>query len=73
MTFQCNPEFPNATEEQKWEQFRLWRTIELTQTDWTQLQDSPADKLAWASYRQALRDLPQQGKAVEKATFPIKP
>ena len=30
----------------------------LAVSDWTQLPDSPADKEAWATYRQALRDLP---------------
>lgn len=35
----------------------------LARSDWTQLPDSPFDaatKLAWATYRQALRDLPEQ-------------
>jgi len=40
------------------ERFRNWRAIELSQSDWTQLPDSPADKTSWAEYRQALRDLP---------------
>ena len=73
MTFQFNPEFPNATNEQKWEQFRLWRAIELSRTDWTQLSDSPADKAAWATYRQALRDLPNQGGIADAAEFPVAP
>lgn len=30
----------------------------LAQTDWTQLPDAPVNKTAWATYRQALRDLP---------------
>lgn len=29
-------------------------------SDWTQLPDSPVDKLLWATYRQLLRDIPQQ-------------
>ena len=73
MIFEINRMFPNATDEQKWEQFRLWRSIELSRTDWTQLEDAPADKAAWAIYRQALRDLPQQSDTVEKATFPNEP
>jgi hypothetical protein len=32
----------------------------ISASDWTQLADSPADKAAWATYRQALRDIPQQ-------------
>ena len=57
-TFDFNPEFPDATDDQKLEQVRLWRNSELTQTDWTQAADAPVDATAWAVYRQALRDLP---------------
>lgn len=73
MTFVFNAQFPNATNEQKWQQIRNWRNQELTTTDWTQLTDSPVDKDAWAEYRQALRDLPQQGGLAEEAIFPSKP
>ena len=37
---------------------RHWRDTELARTDWTQVADAPVDKSAWATYRQALRDLP---------------
>jgi hypothetical protein len=30
----------------------------LTLSDWTQAADAPVDRTAWATYRQALRDLP---------------
>lgn len=30
----------------------------LAKYDWTQVADAPVDKAAWATYRQALRDLP---------------
>ena len=73
MTFQFNPIFPDATNEQKWEQIKLWRNYELSRTDWTQIADSPADKTAWATYRQALRDLPAQGGNAENAVFPNEP
>jgi hypothetical protein len=73
MTFLFNPIFPDATNEQKWEQIKLWRNAELNRTDWTQLTDSPVDKEAWATYRQALRDLPAQGGQAEAATFPVAP
>lgn len=36
------------------------RTRRLSATDWTQLADAPVDKTAWATYRQALRDVPAQ-------------
>ena len=56
--FQFNPDFPDANDDQKLRQVRLWRNDELTQTDWTQVSDAPVDASAWATYRQALRDLP---------------
>ncbi len=73
MTFQFNPLFPDATNEQKWEQIKLWRNAELAKSDWTQLPDAPVDKAAWADYRQALRDLPAQGGNAEDAVLPVKP
>ena len=73
MSFQFNVLFPNATPEQKWEQVKLWRNTELARTDWTQLPDAPVDKAAWATYRQALRDLPAQGGTADAAVFPTQP
>lgn len=32
----------------------------LATCDWTQLFDAPVDREAWATYRQALRDIPSQ-------------
>jgi hypothetical protein len=57
-TFDFHPEYPDATDDQKMEQIRLWRNYELARTDWTQVADAPVDVAAWAAYRQALRDLP---------------
>jgi hypothetical protein len=71
--FQFNEDFPDATNEQKWAQIKLWRNAELSRTDWTQLTDSPADKIAWAAYRQALRDLPAQAGKADDAEFPTAP
>jgi hypothetical protein len=71
--FIFNPMYPDATNEQKWEQIKLWRNAQLAATDWTQLTDAPVDKEAWATYRQALRDLPAQGGQSEAAVFPVKP
>jgi hypothetical protein len=73
MVFQFNPMFPDATNEQKWEQIKLWRNMELASTDWTMLTDAPTDKNAWATYRQALRDLPLQGGNAYDATIPSAP
>ena len=71
--FNFNPMFPDATDEQKWEQIKLWRNAQLARTDWTQLPDAPVDKAAWATYRQALRDLPAQGGSADDAKFPTAP
>ncbi len=73
MTFQFNALFPDATNEQKWEQIRLWRNAQLAASDWTMISDAPTDKTAWAEYRQALRDLPAQGGSADDAEFPTAP
>ena len=71
--FTFNELFPNATNEQKWEQIKLWRDKQLVLSDWTQLTDAPTDKAAWAKYRQELRDLPGQGGLADEAVFPVAP
>jgi hypothetical protein len=73
MTFQFNALFPDATNEQKWEQIRLWRNAKLIASDWTMHTDAPTDKDAWATYRQALRDLPSQAGLADEAVFPAQP
>ena len=42
------------------EQVRSERDRLLAASDWTQVADAPVDQAAWATYRQALRDIPQQ-------------
>ena len=39
---------------------RATRAEKLAECDWTQVEDSPVDKAAWATYRQALRDISAQ-------------
>ena len=73
MSFQFNPHFPDATNDQKWEQIRLWRDKELKKSDWRMILDAPTDKVVWATYRQALRDLPAQGGSADEAVFPTEP
>ncbi|CAB4142230.1 Phage tail assembly chaperone protein [uncultured Caudovirales phage] len=73
MSFTFNEVYPDATNEQKWEQIKLWRNAQLAASDWTQLPDAPVDKAAWATYRQALRDLPVQGGIADAAEFPVAP
>lgn len=39
---------------------RTERNRRLTECDWTQLPDAPVNTAAWATYRQALRDITEQ-------------
>jgi hypothetical protein len=52
---------------------RHWRDTELVRTDWTQVADAPVDKSAWATYRQALRDLPASNADPRKIELPSVP
>ena len=42
-----------------WSEIRVKRNSLLVSSDYTQMSDFPGDKTTWATYRQALRDLPQ--------------
>jgi len=52
---------------------RTERDIKLTESDWTQVADAPVDKAAWATYRQALRDIPSQAGFPNEVTWPVEP
>lgn len=52
---------------------RAQRDILLTASDWTQVADAPVDQAAWATYRQALRDIPAQAGFPDNVTWPEKP
>jgi transposase-like protein len=45
----------------------------LAETDWTQVDDAPVDKAAWAVYRQALRDITSQAEFPHNVVWPTKP
>jgi hypothetical protein len=62
-----------VTDELYLTRLRYWRDTELARTDWTQVADAPADKAAWATYRQALRDLPASNKDPRKIDLPVAP
>jgi len=55
------------------------RDFYLTSSDWTQMSDSPlstAKKAEWATYRQALRDMPASNSDVadeSEVVWPNKP
>lgn len=52
---------------------RAARDAEIATSDWTQVLDSPVDRAAWAAYRQALRDIPQQVGFPQNIVWPTKP
>lgn len=49
------------------------RTKRLADSDWTQVADTPVDKQAWATYRQALRDITSQSGFPWEVTWPVAP
>jgi hypothetical protein len=52
---------------------RSIRNEALSNSDWTQLPDSPVDSVVWAAYRQDLRDIPQQVEFPWNVTWPTEP
>lgn len=52
---------------------RKTRGDKLAQSDWTQVSDAPVDKEAWATYRQALRDITTQSGFPWEVTWPDAP
>jgi hypothetical protein len=61
---------------QKAQEIRSERNTKLTESDWTQLNDTPLDndsKVAWTVYRQALRDIPSQEGFPHNVVWPTKP
>ena len=58
---------PGPTNDDLWAALRNERNARLSASDWTQMPDAPVDRAAWAAYRQALRDLP------DNTTDPARP
>lgn len=54
-------------------QVRSTRNAKLKDSDWTQVADAPVDKTAYATYRQALRDITAQSGFPWEVTWPIQP
>jgi hypothetical protein len=52
---------------------RRTRTEKLKDSDWTQIADSTADKEAWATHRQAVRDITTQAGFPWTITWPTQP
>jgi hypothetical protein len=60
-------------DEEKAGQVRAERNGLLTASDWTQVADAPVDKAAWATYRQALRDVTAQAGFPWTIDWPVAP
>ena len=58
---------------EKWDILRGERNLLLANSDFTQLDDSPKDKLKWESYRKALRDLPETYPNADDVIWPDEP
>jgi len=56
--------------EQEADEVRTQRDALLSQSDWTQVPDAPVDQSAWAEYRQALRDVPEQAGFPQEVVWP---
>lgn len=52
---------------------RAQRNALLSSCDWTQVADAPVDSLAWAVYRQKLRELPEQEGFPWVVDWPLPP
>lgn len=52
---------------------RATRGEKLKDSDWTQVADAPVDQAAWATYRQALRDLTAQAGFPWTVEWPTQP
>jgi len=71
-------DIPASTIEQEeidraWIDLRGSRDRLLTSSDWTQVPDAPVDQAAWATYRQALRDLPANTTDPRDVVWPTRP
>jgi hypothetical protein len=56
----------------EWVNIRFQRNSMLMSCDWTQLPDAPVNAVAWAAYRQALRDITNQADPFA-IVWPVKP
>ena len=53
---------------------RMERNAKLAETDWTQSRDvTLSNDSAWATYRQALRDITDSATSLDDVTWPTKP
>lgn len=65
-----------ARRETQLDAIRAERNRRIAACDWTQLPDAALaseQKNAWASYRQALRDLPEAAADLDNVVWPVQP
>lgn len=62
-----------ATDAAHTQAMRDSRNRALSASDWTQLADAPVDSVAWAAYRQSLRDVPLQPGFPWTIDWPVAP
>jgi hypothetical protein len=62
-----------AKNEEQANSVRQQRNDKLKASDWTQVADAPVDQAAWATYRQALRDVTGQEGFPWTVTWPEQP
>lgn len=69
------PEERQAYSDAAAKKVRVRRNTLLSDSDWTQVADAPVDTAAWATYRQALRDITDHANFpyLEEADWPTKP
>jgi hypothetical protein len=64
---------PAKVSERQAVEARAERNRLLSASDWTQVADAPVNQAAWAIYRQALRDIPEQSGFPHFVEWPITP
>ena len=67
---------PELSDEVKWQNIKQQRGQLLSESDWTQLNDSPLDsakKSLWKTYRQKLRDLTEDFQNPDDIVWPVVP
>ncbi len=66
-------EAKTIVDENQAKSIRSTRDEKLKATDWTQVDDAPVNKAVWATYRQALRDVPAQAGFPYDIAWPVEP
>jgi len=76
MSYANSPTYAGYSSSDWDKDLRLRRNEKLTNCDWTRLDDnglSTSKKAEWATYRQALRDLPANTSDSKNPTWPNEP